>query len=404
MEAVAALLSRLRRGRSRTDPFAPVQSPDWGEAPVLTVAGCRAAFDRTSPYTIGVEEELMLLDPTTLDLTPAGQPILEALGDSERFAPELRESQLEIVSPVCTSATEASAELASARRRLVGASRELARIAAAGTHPFSSDWGAITASDRYRNIEDEYSWAARRSMVCGLHVHIAIGDADRALAVFNSMRSFLPEIAALAANSPFFEGVDTGLCSIRPKLNQALPRTGVPPAFPSWEAFVEFVNWGRIGGLFPDSTFLWWDLRLHPMYGTIELRAADSQTRVEDAGAIAALVQALAGWLGDRFDRDESLPVHDTHRIAENSWRALRYGIRGQLVDLDTGRPEPARQRIAALLDRLEAAGRAVGCADQFASARALLAGNGADRQRYVADREGMLGLAEWLALETEAA
>jgi carboxylate-amine ligase len=216
------------------------------------------------------------------------------------------------------------------------------------------------------------------------------------------LRSFLPEVAALAANSPFFEGEDTELCSIRPKLLESLSRTGVPPVFPRWADFVEYVGWGRSGGLFPDSSFLWWDLRPHVGFGTLELRVADAQTRVEDAAAIAGLVQTIVAWLADRADRS-ALPVHESHRIAENAWRAVRYGVRGELVDLDSGRRELTRDRIARLLETLAPTADQLGNASQLEAAGVLLAGNGADRQRYVAERDGLAGLVSWLADETAA-
>jgi carboxylate-amine ligase len=315
----------------------------------------------------------------------------------------LRASQIEIVSPICQNAEEIEVALTHARRRLLHALAGRVGVIAAGAHPFARDYGLLTDNDRYRMIEDEYRWAARRSVLCGLHVHVAIGGADRTLAVYNAMRSFLPEVAAVAANSPFFEGEDTELCSIRPKLLEALSRTGVPPAFSSWDEFVGFIDWGRSGGLFPDSSFLWWDLRPNVDYGTLELRAADAQTHVEDAAAIAALVQTIAAWLSDRFDRGTPPPVHASHRIAENAWRAVRSGVRGELVDLDTGKREPTRDRIGRLLETLGPAGERLGNGSQLEAVGVLLAGNGADRQRYVAERDGLNGLVSWLADETAA-
>jgi carboxylate-amine ligase len=391
-----------REAPLQSDSFAPEESPDWPGSPRRSADDYRRVFEEVDGGTVGAEEELMLLEPSTLNLEPASERVLAKVGTDTCYRSELRASQIEIVTSVCTSASQICEELGQARRRLIAATEGMVRILAAGTHPISTDWGEVTAAERYRLLEDEYTWAARRSMVCGLHVHVAVGGAARSLAVFNSLRSFLPEIAALAANSPFFEGEDTGLCSIRPKLSEALPRTGVPPAFHSWEEYAAFVDWGRQGGLFPDGTFLWYDIRPHPVQGTLELRAADSQTRVEDAAALAALVQCLAGWLGERSESGERLPVHHAHRIAENSWRALRYGVNGFLVDLDSGRREPARERIARLLDGLAEQARLLRCEDELAGVRVLLAGNGADRQRYVAEREGVAGLLRWLADETE--
>lgn len=398
-----ALVRRLARRPPSAGPLLSEPGPEWPDRPPLTLAGCRHAFDSVSPGTVGVEEELLLVSPETLDLVPENRAVLEAVAGDERFHPELRASQLEIVTPICGSAAEVGSVLAEARSTLVAAAAGRVRILAAGTHPFATDWGEISDEDRYRLIEDEYSWAARRSLTCGLHVHVAVGGADRSLAVFNALRSFLPEIAAVAANAPFHEGEDTGLCTVRPKLMGSLPRTGVPPAFASWEEFVGLVGWGRAGGLIPDATFLWWDLRPHPIHGTIELRATDSQTQVDDAAAIAALVHCLAVSLGDRHSAGERLPAHAVERIAENMWRAVRYGVNGTLVDLETGERETTRARIARLVDSLEPTAAGLACTDELAAIRSLIAGNGADRQRYVAEREGLSGLASWLVRETEA-
>jgi gamma-glutamyl:cysteine ligase YbdK (ATP-grasp superfamily) len=155
--------------------------------------------------------------------------------------------------------------------------------------------------------------------------------------------------------------------------------------------------------LFPDSSFLWWDLRPNVDYGTLELRAADAQTRVEDAAALAALVQTIIAWLSDSFDRGRLPPVHASHRIAENAWRAVRYGVRGELVDLETGKREPTRDRVGRLLEQLAPFGARLGNSNQLEAVGVLLAGNGADRQRYVAERDGLTGLVSWLADETSA-
>jgi carboxylate-amine ligase len=398
--ALTRLLAQ-RRGEPSPLPLEP--GIQWPAEPRLTLAGCRHAFDRVPRETLGVEEELLLVSPATYDLAPENATVLAELAGDERFQPELRSSQVEIVTPVCRNAAEVAATLESARRRLVEAAGGRIGVLAAGTHPFATDWGEISDRDRYRRIEDEYSWAARRSLACGLHVHVAVGGADRSLAVFNALRSLLPEITALAANAPFLEGEDTELCTVRPKLFGSLPRTGIPPALESWEEFVGLIDWGRTGGLFPDASFLWWDLRPHPKHGTIELRAADSQTQIDDTAAVAAFVHCLAVSLADRHSAGERLPVHPVERIAENMWRAVRYGVNGTLVDLDTARRETTRDRIIRLVDSLEPTAARLGCRDELAGARALVAGNGADRQRYVAEREGLVGLVSWLVRETES-
>ena len=377
--------------------------PSWETTAPLDAAGLREVFDAATELTVGVEEELLLVDPERLDLAPQIDAVLDRLGGDGRYHRELRACQLEIVTPVCSTAAEACRELSDARRSLISSLDGSVRILSAGTHPSSRAWGDVTGAARYKAIADEYTWAANRSLVCGLHVHVAVGGAERSLAVYNALRSFLPELGALAANSPYFEGNDTGLCSMRPYLNKAFPRAGVPPAFDTWEDYASFVDWGRRGGLFPDPSHFWWDLRLHPVHGTIELRVADAQTAVEDSTAVAAVSHCLIALLAERWEAKEPLPVHDAYRINENAWRGLRYGVRGTLVDLDTGDVEPTRDRLARLLDELEPVAARLDCVDELAGARTLLGGNGAARQRYVFERQGMQGLVRWLVEQTEA-
>lgn len=385
------------------DPYALESSPTWEETPAISVDRCRAAFEHTTGFTIGVEEELMLVDPESYDLLPVIDEALAAVEGDCRFQRELRAAQLEIVTPVCSTAADACRELAHARRHLVGRLGGRIRLLAAGTHPFSRRHGEITEADRYRQIADEYAWAVLRSLVCGLHIHVAVPGADRALAVYNALRSYLPEIAALSANSAYAEGEDTHMASVRPKFNEIYPRSGIPPVFPTWEELVEYVEWGRRGGLFPDASHLWWEMRPHPLHGTIEIRVADTQTRVDDATAVVALIQALVVKLAEEFDRRGALTIHPTHRITENAWRAHRHGVRGWIVDLDTGERVATRERIAGLIDELEPYAERFDGGQQLRDARALLAGTGADRQRYVHAREGLPGLTRWLVEETEA-
>ena len=385
----------------RTDPWGLAFSPDWEQDAPLTVEACRRAYEHAMPFTLGAEEELMLVD-AGLDLAPAVDEVLSLLDGDSRFARELRASQIELVTPVCATAADACRELASARRLLVERLDGGYSLLGCGTHPFSSRYGDVTEAERYRMIADEYVWVATRSLMSGLHVHVALPGADCALAVHNALRSYLPELAALATNSPYFEGRDTGMSSMRPKLNAFYPRSGIPPAFRSWDEFVAFVDWGRAGGLFPDASHFWWDLRLHPGLGTLEIRTADAQTRVEDASAQIALAHALVVHLARRVEAGDPPPVHEQHRIEENAWRAHRYGVRGWLVDLDTGERVPTRTRIEALLDELAPLADELGSAEVLEGARVLLAGNGADRQRYVCEREGYRGLVRWLVGETQ--
>ncbi|HEY4346157.1 MAG TPA: YbdK family carboxylate-amine ligase [Gaiellaceae bacterium] len=351
--------------------------------------------------TVGVEEELMLVDPETLEPAEIAATVLEELSDP-RFAAELRTAQIELVMPVCLTVGDVCRELGSARSRLVESLGGRTRVLAAGTHPSATVPVGVTDKARYRQIAYDHPTAVRAGMTCGLHVHVGVVEPDEALAVYNAARSYLPEIAALAANSPYLGGIDTRLSSNRLKLTEELPRAGIPPAFASWRDLAGFVAWASEGELFPDLSYLWWELRPRPEYGTLEFRVADAQTSIDGTAAIAAVCQSLVVALGARYRAGEELPVHASHVLNENRWRALRDGVESVLVDPVTGVAEPARHRIGRLLLELEPHAACLGCADELSRAWPLLAADGACRQRAVAAGEGVRGLLEWLANETE--
>jgi carboxylate-amine ligase len=368
------------------------------DRPQVDAAALRESFDRVGGFTLGLEEELMLLDPATLDLVPECARVLARLDGDTRFRPELPAAQLEIVTTPARNVPDAVAQLRDAHATLRAAASPDLRIAGAGAHPFASPVGVMSDGPRYQEIVEEYGWAAVRGMVFGLHVHIAVGGADRTLAVYNALRSYLPQLAALAGNAPFLGGADTGLASVRPKIAEGFPRQGIPPALPTWDDYAELLRWGRTTGAIPDAKHLWWELRLHPAYGTIELRAPDMPTTLADTGAIAAFAQGLAAWLADRFDAGEALSVAPEMRIAENRWRALRHGLNGTLADLHTGELTGTREAIAATLQALDGVGARLGSTRELAHARTLLARNGTETQRAIAADAGLHGLVGWLA------
>jgi glutamate---cysteine ligase / carboxylate-amine ligase len=365
---------------------------------VVAPANVRDAFEGDAPMTVGVEEELMLLDPETLDLAPRAAAVLARLGGDPRFRPELPAAQLEIVLPPATTVPEAAAALAVARADLVAAAADVGLLAGAGAHPFADVEGALSGGERYRAIAEEYGWVARRQLVFGQHVHVAVRPADRALAVFNALRSYLPVIAALAANAPFHGGVDTGLASVRPKLCDLLPRQGVPPPMASWDELDRAMRWGLQAGVMAHRAQWWWEARLHPVFGTLEVRVPDTQTTAAEAAGVAAVVHALVAWLAERHEAAETLQAAPSWRIAENRWSACRHGLDGTMADLVSGEVAPTRERAATLLDELEAAAERVGCAAELAFARKALATNAAARQRAAAaQRGGPSGVAGWL-------
>jgi glutamate---cysteine ligase / carboxylate-amine ligase len=370
-----------------------VSPPPIRAADVANEEHLRAVFDAPSPPTLGLEDEVMLLDPATLDLAPRSAELLEAMAPDPRFALELPASQLElIVGPVGT-VREAIADLAAARAELAARTNGDVRLAGAGLHPFAAVEGELNRGARYDLTLAEHGHLARRQLVFAFQVHVAVRPADRALAVYNALRSYLPELAALAANAPFHGGRDTGLASGRPPVAGLLPRQGIPPELRSWDEYADALRW--VG----DPARWWWELRPHPIHGTLELRVPDTQATVADASAITAVAQTLVVWLSESLDEGGALPVHETWRIEENRWRACRYGVEGDLRDLSTGERVPTRRRLHALLDELEPVAERLDCAAELAEARRLAEVNGAMALRAAAgESQDLRRATAWLA------
>jgi carboxylate-amine ligase len=359
----------------------------------VTADELRAAFDATAPLTVGLEEEAMLLDPESLDLVPVGAAVAGGV-----LKPELPAAQVEIATAPARRVPDAIAELAAGRRALRAAAEGIALPATAGAHPFAAPLGALSAGERYDAILAEHGDAARAQQVCALQVHVAVGSADATLAVYNALRGHLPELAALAANAPFHAGRDTGLASARPLIAGLLPRQGMPPVIPSWEAFAESLRWGKASGAVPEGRRWWWELRPHVAFGTLELRVPDAQSTVEEASAVAAFAHALVAWLAERHAAGEPLGAPEDWRIAENRWTACRHGLDGRFADLESGERRPVRDVLHARLEQIAPVAERIGCAIELAGAHALAERNGALAQRAVAEQAGLRGLARWLA------
>lgn len=354
-------------------------------------------FDAATPYTVGLEEEVMICDPDSLDLLPRGPELLKRLPLGGGFKLEMPASQLELVTPPCRDVPAAIDELRAGRQTLLDDVEGLALPAAAGVHPFSAAEGPLNAGPRWEHTADTFGWLASRQLVCALQVHVAVGGAKRTLAVYNALREQLPLLAALAANAPVYEGRDSGLASMRPKIAELLPRQGIPPALSGWDELQRELEWGRAVGTVPDEGSWWWELRPHLRYGTLELRVADAQTTLADAGAIAAVAQALVAWLAERdYSNGASRPV-PTWRIEENRWAACRDGVEGEFADVRTGERHAVRECLHALLDQLEPFADRLGSSRHLEHARSLVEQNGSMRQRTVAAEIGARGLTDWL-------
>jgi glutamate---cysteine ligase / carboxylate-amine ligase len=366
--------------------------------PVPDAAALRHGFDEPSEMTVGLEEEVMLLEPAGLDLLPRSADVLTRLDGDPAVKGELPASQLELLSRPSATVGQAAHALGSARLRLAEAAQGIGRLAGVGVHPFASALGVLSADQRYAAMVTEHGLVARHQLVFGLHVHVAVRPLDRALAVYNALRGYLPDLTALAANAPFHAGVDTGFASVRPKLSELLPRQGVPPSFVGVEDYAAALRWAQTAQALTDARQWWWELRLHPTFATIEVRVCDSQPTVTQTAALAAVVHALCGWLGQRHDAGDLPPSGRTWQIEANRWSALRHGVHGTMADLHDGTPERTSERIERLLTDIRPAAARLGCGTELDDAHDILAAPAPDRHRAIAEAEGLTGLVDWLA------
>jgi glutamate---cysteine ligase / carboxylate-amine ligase len=337
-------------------------------------------------YTVGIEEELMILDPSSLDLTNAIDLMLGEEPPSGEIKPEFLESVLEIATAPCPNVPAVGAELVSLR----GLARDRAerhdlKIGAAGTHPFAR-WEdqRVVSDDRYRGLIRSLGFVARQELVFGMHVHVGMAEPEEAIYVANSLRPYIPLLIALAANSPLWRGEPTGLMSSRVPIFRAFPRVGLPPRFEDWADFSRRVETLTESGVIDDYTFLWYDVRPHPRLGTIEIRAMDSQTRVEHTIALSAFVISLVKLLVEAFSDDGQAPDPPWEILDENRWLAARHGLEARLVD-HSGSVVGVRELTESLLSRLAPHAGELGCAQELEGVRDLLReGNGALRQQMV--------------------
>lgn len=353
-------------------------------------------------FTVGIEEELMILDGSTLDLVNAIEDLLGP-ADHGDVKPELMESVLEISTDPCGTVAEAGAQLrdlrASVARR--AATRGYA-IGAAGTHPFARwEEQRIAARPRYRDLISALRFVARQELIFGMHVHIGLDDPEAAVFVANAMRLHVPALLALSANSPFWRGDATGLASTRMPIFRAFPRVGIPPFYDGWEDYQRRIGFQVASGVIEDYTYLWYDVRPHPRLGTVEVRAMDSQTRLEHTVGIAALVQSLVRKLAAEWRDGASCARHSYEMLDENRWLAARHGLDGELVDLPSADRIPVKALVRRLLSDVADHAADLGCADALEGVADLLdRGNGAQRQVvvYEANRDMRELMAEIVA------
>ena len=317
----------------------------------------RAEFESGTDLTLAVEEELALLDPDTLELTNRFEA-LKAAADQTDFAEhvvgELIASEVEIRTGRCTGFHEAATKMQERRSQIHGLAREQQiALGATGTHPWSR-WQdqRIIDTPHYRRNDELLRYVVWRNNTFGLHVHVGIAGADRAIAVHDALRSFLPEVLALSASSPFVEGVNSGLHSARTEIfTRMFPRCGIPDAYGSWQAWEDYVAFLYRTGSITEHTQIWWSVRPHLAYPTVEIRIADSQPDLAEAQSLAAFCYALAARCARAHDEGETLPNLPHRLLEENLWRAIRWGLGGEVLDFDRGEPVATRARLEQLLD-----------------------------------------------------
>ena len=341
------------------------------------------------PYTIGVEEELMIIDAETLDQSNSIESLLKGIPQDliGEVKPELLESVCEIATTPCRNTREAGDQLRNLRRvTQETAAREGLAIGSAGTHPFAM-WedARVVARPRYRELIAGLQFIARQELIFGVHVHVGVDDPDKAIHIANGMRVHVPMLLALSANSPFWRADATGLQSTRTPIFRAFPRVGIPPRYDNWHDFERRIDFMTQTRVIEDYTYLWYDVRPHPNFGTVEVRACDSQTRVEHTLGLAALIQALVKELGEHFDAGKKLGRFPYEMLDENKFIAARHGLEGELVDLPKATRVPTKQLVQRVLKRVRGHAEELGSADDLDAVQDILdRGNGGARQLVV--------------------
>ncbi|MGD0558151.1 MAG: glutamate--cysteine ligase [Streptosporangiaceae bacterium] len=360
--------------------------------------------------TLGVEWELQLIDPETRALRQdaamvlADLPNVDETGEHGRIRHELMQSTVEVVTGICSTVAEAKADLS----ETIGELQQTAAghgivLTCAGTHP-GSDWrdAKMAPIQRYAELVEQMQWLARRIQTFGVHVHVGLRDESKAMPIVNALAAYLPHFLALTASSPFWSGQDTGLASSRSIVFGALPNAGPPPRLTTWAAFEDYMDTLLRAGTIRSIKEVWWDVRPHPDFGTVELRMSDGVPTFREIGMIAALGQCLVQLFDSQLDRGYTLPCPQPWLVKDNKWRATRYGLDAMIITDDRGNVAPLRDEIYELVRELEPFAERLGCSEELSVTSEVLE-NGAsyERQRaIVADGGGMTDVVDALVTE----
>jgi carboxylate-amine ligase len=357
-------------------------------------------FQPSSRSSLGIEVELAIVDSTTGELASRAPEVLAELtrlqGGQEhpKVKPELFACTVEIITGVCLSVSEARLDLESTLAELRDVLEPMGLdVIGSGVHP-STVWDtqSYTQGERYLDLLDRLQWPARRLITHGIHYHVGVRSAEKSIAITNATAVYLPMLLALSSSSPFWHGSDTGLASIRTKLMEAMPRTGLPPRLTSWAEFESFMESLINAGSINTIREVWWDIRPHPDFGTIELRMCDAMPTLREIVSLAAFAQSLVERFDQLLDRGYSLPTGRDWILRENKWRAARYGLAAELVVDESGRTRPIANMIEETVDELMPIARRLGCDSELGDVlRILETGTSTDRQRRVLAESGSL-------------
>jgi carboxylate-amine ligase len=340
-------------------------------------------------FTLGIEEEFQIVDPVSRDLKSHIEEILEEgkIILRENIKPEMHQSVVEVGTEICATVQDARREVTKLRSTLDSLARNKGlRIAAAGTHPFAR-WEAqkITDHERYREIVEDMQQVARANLIFGLHVHVGMPDRETAIQVMNTARYFLPHIFALSTNSPFWMGSNTGFKSYRIKIFERFPRTGIPDIFESLSDYEDYIKLLMKTNCIDNPKRIWWDIRLHPFFNTLEWRVCDIPMRVDETIALAALMQAVTAKLYKLFKKNMGFRIYKTRLLNENRWRAARYGVQGKLIDFGKQTEVPFTSLVDELLEFVDDEIDELGSRQEVEYVKEILKmGTGADRQLAV--------------------
>jgi carboxylate-amine ligase len=361
-------------------------------------------------FTIGIEEEYQTIDPDTRDLRSHLQMEIIGRGKTllrEQIKPEMHQSVIEVGTGVCANMQEARKDIVGLRSSMLQLAREAGlKLAASGTHPFA-DWRKqeIYPDERYALIVEDMKMVARANLIFGLHVHIGVEDRETSIHLMNAARYFLPHILALSTNSPFWLGMDTGLKSYRCKVFDKFPRTNIPDYYQSWGEYEAFINLLVHTGCIDNAKKIWWDIRPHPNFPTLEFRICDIPMRVDETLAIAALIQATVAKLYKLHSANQTFRLYSRALIMENKWRALRYGIDGKLIDFGKSIEVPLRDLIYEYLHFIDDVVDELGSRQEINYIHKMLEqGSGADRQLQVfRDTGDLIQVVDYIISETGA-